>query len=453
MSLRARVALLVAAVVTVIVAVVGVTSVRAAEAELVEEIDDDLRERAVQVARADDIRQRGPGLRPGFEGRVPPRDDLFRLFVAFDARARVLDPDGETLLTLDESIEAPSDPDFLAEVSRSGPQIVTASGEGQSFRVVTVEAPGGLYVQLARSLEEVDQAIGDLQRRVLFLGSLAVAGAALAAWFLALGAVRPIERLTGAAEHVAATGDLDAPVEGSGPTEVGRLATSFRTMLGALALSRRQQHQLVMNASHELRTPLTSIRTNVDVLRRQDDLPEDDRKAVVDDIDAELGELSDLVAELVDLATDVRTDEEVQPVHLADLAGVVVDRERRRTGHDIDLKVDANVLVEGRPEALTRAIRNLVANAAKFAPSGPVEVVVDGGRVTVHDAGAGIPASERERVFERFHRLDDARTRPGSGLGLAIVAQVAEAHGGEVFAGESDLGGAAVGFAIPTVDG
>jgi two-component system sensor histidine kinase MprB len=287
---------------------------------------------------------------------------------------------------------------------------------------------------------------------VISLGALAVAGAAVAAWFLARGALHPIERLTGAAEHVAATGDLDAPVDGSGPTEVGRLATSFRTMLGALATSRRQQHELVMNASHELRTPLTSMRTNVDVLRRQGALSSEDREAVVDDIDAELGELSELVTELVDLATDVRADEEPQPIYLGDLAQVVIEREQRRTGREIAMRVERRSLVEGRPEALTRAIRNLVANATKFADAGPIEVVVDAGRVTVHDAGPGIPVGERERVFERFHRPASARSLPGSGLGLAIVDQIARAHGGSVFAGESGLGGAAVGLEVPSVD-
>jgi two-component system sensor histidine kinase MprB len=450
-SLRIRVALLVAGVVTVTVVIVGFTSVRAARTELHGEIDQDLLRRAADVGQAEELRPGGPAL--GVDRRrVPPREDLFRLFVAFDAQARVIDATGETVITLDQPFDAPTDSDYLAEVSRSGPLLTTVDGTDDPIRVVTVETSGGLYVQLARSLHEADAAVAGLRRRVISLGALAVAGAALAAWFLARGALHPIERLTGAAEHVAATGDLDAPVDGSGPTEVGRLATSFRTMLGALATSRRQQHELVMNASHELRTPLTSMRTNVDVLRRQGALSSEDREAVVDDIDAELGELSELVTELVDLATDVRADEEPQPIYLGDLAQVVIEREQRRTGREIAMRVERRSLVEGRPEALTRAIRNLVANATKFTDAGPIEVVVDAGRVTVHDAGPGIPVEERERVFERFHRPASARSLPGSGLGLAIVDQIARAHGGSVFAGESGLGGAAVGLEVPSVD-
>ena len=97
-------------------------------------------------------------------------------------------------------------------------------------------------------------------------------------------------------------------------------------------------------------------------------------------------------------------------------------------------------------------MRNLVDNAVKFSESGPVQVVVDGGSVTVHDAGPGVPEADRERIFERFHRLDTDRDQPGSGLGLAIVRQVAEAHGGTAEVGTSPLGGASVTLRIPEID-
>ena len=101
---------------------------------------------------------------------------------------------------------------------------------------------------------------------------------------------------------------------------------------------------------------------------------------------------------------------------------------------------------------MARAVRNLVDNAVKFSTGGAVEVVVDGGSVTVHDAGPGVPEADRERIFERFHRLEADRDQPGSGLGLAIVRHVAEAHGGTVLVGDSPLGGAAVGLRIPEID-
>ena len=282
---------------------------------------------------------------------------------------------------------------------------------------------------------------------------VAVLLAGLVAWLLAGGAVRPIRRLTAAAEAIAETGELDHPVEGAGDAEVGRLAASFNAMLPALSASRRQQHQLVYDASHELRTPLASLRTDVDVLRSRPDLDEATRMAIIEDVGAEVAELGALVAELVDLATDVERDEAVAPLELGSLARPIVERFDRRGTHRVGLEIGERAIVEGRPGALTRAIRNLVENAAKFAPEGTrIRVVVEGGSVTVHDAGPGIPPAERHAVFDRFHRLESTRTAPGSGLGLAIVRQVVEIHGGIVRAESSPDGGAAVGFTVPTVD-
>lgn len=467
MTLRVRVALLVAAVVAVAVAAVGWDAVRSARAELTEEVDIDL------VARAglllDEPRReffshvlgmRDQDRRFGSLLRADPLGSL----VSLDAYARVVVTDlgpglegvihrGEVILTLDDGIGTVPDARRLERARhQDGPMLETVSVEGLKLRLMTVEASDGVFVQVARPLAEVDSAVEDLRQRVLVFGLLAVAAAAAGAWFLAGRAVRPIVRLTATVEDITATGDLDGEVEGSGPGEVGRLARSFRTMLGALATSRRQQHRLVMDASHELRTPLTSLRTNVDLLRRSDELTTADRDAVLDDVDAELGELTDLVTELVDLAADVQADEELELIDVAEVVEPVLERARRRSGRDISLHLERGIPVEARPEALARAVRNLVDNAVKFSSDGPVEVVIDGGSVTVHDTGPGIPEAGRERIFERFHRLEGDRDKPGSGLGLAIVRQVAEAHGGSVRAGDSPLGGAAVGLRIPEID-
>ena len=464
MSLRARVALLVAAVVTVAVAAVGWSAVRSARAELTEEVDIDLVKRAALVIAEpkQDFWFRGMAEKDARIGSLLKADPLGSL-VSLDAYARVVVTDldagvhgkisgGHVVFTLDDDIGTVPDVGRLEQARRRGPVLDTVRADGLSLRLMTVRAADGVFVQVARPLSEVDSAVADLRRRVLLFGSLAVAVAAVGAWLLAGRTVRPIVRLTDTAEHIASTGDLDRDVEGSGTDEVGRLARSFRTMLGALATSRRQQHRLVMDASHELRTPLTSLRTNVDMLRRADGLTTEDRTEILDDVDAELSELSDLVAELVDLAADVRADEEPHLIEMAEVVEAVAERARRRSGREIAVRVERRRPLEARPEALARAVRNLVDNAVKFSEEGPVEVVVDGGAVTVHDAGPGVPEADRERIFERFHRLEADRGRPGSGLGLAIVRQVAEAHGGRVFAGASPLGGAAVGLRIPEID-
>ena len=468
MSLRARVALLVAAVVTVVVAAVGWSAVRSARAELTEEVDIDLVERAALVIAEPrkDFWFSGLAKKDSRIGSLLRADPLGSL-VSFDAYARVVVTDldigddhaddgrvrgGQVIFTLDDDIGTVPDVGRLERARRTGPVVETIRADGLSLRLMTVRAADGVFVQVARPLSEVDRAVDDLRRRVLLFGSLAVAAAAAGAWFLAGRAVRPIVRLTETAEHIASTGDLDRDVEGTGADEVGRLAHSFRTMLAALATSRRQQHRLVMDASHELRTPLTSLRTNVDMLRRADGLTTHDRAEILDDVDAELSELSELAAELVDLAADVRAGEEPQLIEPAELVEAVAERARRRSGREITVRVPRRQPLEARPEALARAVRNLIDNAVKFSEDGPIDVVVDGGAVTVHDAGPGVPEADRERIFERFHRLQADRNQPGSGLGLAIVRQVAEAHGGQVFAGASPLGGAAIGLRIPEID-
>ena len=106
-------------------------------------------------------------------------------------------------------------------------------------------------------------------------------------------------------------------------------------------------------------------------------------------------------------------------------------------------------LLDGRPNALERATQNLVDNACKFAPDGPIEVTVVDGRVTVRDHGPGLREDDIPNLFDRFFRSVDMRSKPGSGLGLSIVKSIVEQHGGEVFAGNAPNGGAALGFVLP----
>ncbi|HVH22920.1 MAG TPA: sensor histidine kinase [Pseudonocardia sp.] len=131
------------------------------------------------------------------------------------------------------------------------------------------------------------------------------------------------------------------------------------------------------------------------------------------------------------------------------MAHRAADRVQRRTGRTIRVVPDTGV-VHGRPQALERAVGNLLENAAKFDEDGtePIELHVQCGTVTVADRGTGIDPADADRVFDRFYRADTARGRPGSGLGLAIVRDVAEAHGGSVFARPRPGGGAEVGFTV-----
>ncbi len=280
---------------------------------------------------------------------------------------------------------------------------------------------------------------------------MGITAAALLGWLFARRLVRPIERLTDTAERIARTQDLEAPMPEIGSGEVGSLATSFSTMVDALAVSKRQQQQLVTDASHELRTPLTSLRTNAELLDRPDALNAEQQQRAVHGIRLEVNELSDLVSELVELATDRADDEAPEPVALQPLAEDVAEHARRRTGREITVVTEgepATVLV--RPHMAERALANLVDNAAKYSP-GTITVVIAGNRVEVRDDGPGIAAQDQPHVFDRFYRSAEARTEPGSGLGLAIVRQIVERHDGRVWATNREGGGAAVGFELPAV--
>jgi two-component system sensor histidine kinase MprB len=188
------------------------------------------------------------------------------------------------------------------------------------------------------------------------------------------------------------------------------------------------------------------------VLRRRfDNLTPDARDQLLGDLDSETRELTDLVNELVELATDRRDDELVQPVALADIAERAAARARRRFARDVVVAADGTVL-DGRPNALERATQNLVDNACKFAPDGPVEVTVQHGTLTVRDHGPGLVQADIPHLFDRFFRSVDMRSKPGSGLGLSIVKSIVEGHGGTVFARNAPDGGAIIGYTVPVVD-
>ncbi|MFH9734795.1 ATP-binding protein [Streptomyces sp. NPDC017260] len=325
------------------------------------------------------------------------------------------------------------------------------------FRVATVALGGGRgAVQVAQEFSDTEDLLRALQRRTLVLMGAVVTGAGLFGWWLARRITRRLVVLTSAAENVARTRRLGIQVPVTGPDEVGRLGRAFDLMLGRLAQSEEDQRRLVQDAGHELRTPLTSLRTNISLLRRIDELPPAAREELVADLGQEARELTDLVNELVELAAGQWAGEPPQPVDVARIADDVAAVARRRSGREIGVRADGGTTVEGRPAMLTRAISNLVENAAKFDPegTGPIEVVVAGRalagtvRVEVLDRGPGIRDADLARVFDRFYRAADARSRPGSGLGLSIVREVALAHGGTPFAYRRDGGGSVIGFTV-----
>jgi two-component system sensor histidine kinase MprB len=305
--------------------------------------------------------------------------------------------------------------------------------KGVAYRVLTVALPGSGAAQVARNVEGEHDVLATLDARLALIALAGTLVAASLAWAIARRTVKPIEELTRKTTYVAETQDLANPLQIDRRDELGRLASSFNTMLEALLTSREQQKRLVLDASHELRTPLTALRTNIDLLRRAQSFDAGQRSELLTEADLELRELTDLVAELVELATDTRSEEPVEQIELSELVDRVVTRHRRRTGREITLELNAPALVNGRVALLERAVSNLVENAVKFSPEGTaIEVVVDGSNVEILDRGAGIAPDDLPRVFDRFYRATTARTQPGSGLGLAIVEQIAQLHDGVI---------------------
>nr|WP_246400438.1 HAMP domain-containing sensor histidine kinase [Jiangella mangrovi] len=326
---------------------------------------------------------------------------------------------------------------------------------------MTAALEHGGALRLVQPLKSVHET---LTRIAWLLAGITGAGVALAAalgWTTARTGLRPIDRLVDAAEQVATTKDLAHRIDppGNERHEVARLAGSVNAMLAALDDARTQQRRLVEDAGHELRTPLTTLRTDLGVLLRSEQQPgrtltPSERARLLRDLETEAAALSDMVAEIVELA---RGGTEPEPPLETDLRALV-DRAVARTRR---VAPAVTVVVAGRsfeavvhPVVLERAVANLVRNAVQVsAPGATVDVLLDeyrgAARIRVLDRGPGISDLDLPRVFDRFYRGQAARERHGSGLGLAIVAQAAELHGGTVAAGRRKGGGAVLTLELP----
>src|SRR5262249_9259932 len=313
---------------------------------------------------------------------------------------------------------------------------------GTHLRVLTFSYSPGIAVQVARPLTEVDDTLQHLGLLLLLIAGAGIAFAAALGLVVSRAALRPVTRLTETAERVTETGDLSERIDVTGRDELSRLATTFNSMLAALEDSTRAQRQLVADASHELRTPLTSLRTNIEALASDRALPAEERQRLLSDVIEQLGEMTTLIAELIELARAEQQTAAPEDVRLDLVATEALERARRNRS-EVTFTADIEeTTVRGVPATIERAIANLLDNAAKWSPvGGEVHLEVHAGEVSVRDHGPGIPDEDLPYVFDRFYRARSARGLPGSGLGLAIVRQVAEAHGGEVVAEQADGGG------------
>lgn len=446
MTLRKKLALVTGLITLVTVGVLAVSAYLIASHELRSQVDDSLKSRAATIVREIDRALE----RTDFFGRqrVPLGPTLLQ--PEFDAVTQVIDANGAILASLGPAELAVTGADLELAASNVGfaGRFANADVGDKAYRIYTLSLPAGGAIQLGKDITDIEDARAGLRTWLIIIGLVGIAVATLIGWLVARRTTRPIEQLASSADEIARTQNTSDPITIDASGEVGKLVTSFNTMLGALGRSLAQQKQLVQDASHELRTPLTSLRANAELLERPD-LPPDTRREIVNDIRAEVDELAALSSELSALASDQSTTEVASAVRLDEAVHELVERAQRRSGRDVRLHVENAATVDVRPGQFDRAVSNLIDNALKFSP-GPtaIDVFVRGSRVEVHDSGPGIAPEDRPFVFDRFYRAAATRAMPGSGLGLAIVKQFADIHGARTLVGASGTGGAMVGLEL-----
>lgn len=443
-SLASRVTLLTTIAVGSTVALLAISVYLVVRVQMQESMDQQLMDRATSTVN---------GL-SGERVAIPSQwiyDDLRITIVWDDGSVATLERQQEPL-PVDDDVRA------LVDGTVTAPETSDIVLDGDHYRMVAVpvfDAERDLHgaLLLAQSKDSQQRFLGKLGLVMLLLGAAGVLFAAAAGTAVARNGLRPVRRLTNAVEDIARTEEL-TPLRVEGDDEVARLAGAFNTMLTSLSASRDRQRQLVADASHELKTPLTSLRTNLDLLAQAESagagLPPEVRRELIDDVRAQIVELSTLIGDLVELARDEQVRHVVEPLSLVEVLDRAVARVRLRAP-TVTFEVRAAPWwLVGESHSLERAITNLLDNAAKWSPAGSrVVATLANGILTVDDEGPGIPVEDRPFVFDRFFRSTDARSMPGSGLGLAIVAQVAERHAGSVSASASPAGGARLVLQLP----
>jgi signal transduction histidine kinase len=331
------------------------------------------------------------------------------------------------------------------------------TGEDDPYLIVTVPAhtpDGPVYVASAQNLEDVEAATASAVRLLAVGYPVLVLLVGLIGYWLAGRALAPVDAMRRRVGEITAD-DLSARLRvGPAQDEIAGLAATMNDMLTRLETSARAQQRFVTDASHELRSPIATIRTLHEVAAG---LPQDtDWKAVGADVLLETQRLEAVVTDLLLLARTGQATNGSRPVDV-DLAAVLRQEAARPRRVPVRVGTTDKVHVLGDPDALARALRNLLDNAERHART-CIDVDLsraDGiARIDVHDDGHGIAAEDREKVFERFVRLDEARTRDdgGSGLGLAITREIARAHRGDVTVENSSEPGATVRIQLPVTD-
>lgn len=404
-------------------------------ANLFEQIDMRLHERADLMTRlleADSDATNG-------SARIPPLVEfdspgIYVELIGSDGQVRVSSPNlaGGRL---------PTDPalDAAARAGRTEIGTITAGGDEQLRLLMRPALPDSILV-VAESLEPLERTLAQARILLLACGTLALALVTSGAALLTGRALAPIGRLTRAAGMIAGTGHYQQRVPAPRRNdEVGQLAATINELIATVERTLGQQRQFLADTSHELRSPLTVVLANLNLLSRNIDQHE--HALSVGEATTEAQRMRRLVNDLLLLArADAAQTIARVPVRLDRLVEeTLAVAARQMPEYATDIEIDRPIVVQGDQERLTQLVRNLLENATQHTPPGThihvrLRRMQDQVELAVIDSGPGIAAEHLPRIWDRFYRVDKARSRAlgGTGLGLAIVKYIAEAHGGSV---------------------
>jgi len=463
MLARQRLALWSALILVLTLVMIGALLMAAMEANLRRKVDEALLLRAQHVGHGITVDQDGTlspaGVASGLAD-LAPLDEI----TAPGIYVQVLDHAGAVLLSSANlpggGLPLPAD---LVQQTLAGRQTTTTIPIGRERvrllgRPVLGEARVLGAVIVGESLHFLDVTLRDLRRLLGLATLLAVLLSLAGGWWLRRQAMRPVADVTRVARDIAATGRFERRIAiPQTQDEIRDLAATFNEMLARLERTFRRQRDFLADASHELRGPLTVIRGNLDLL--QMDLPEAERREGAAEATEEVKRMSRLVSDLLFLAAeDAEERLEHQPVPLHELVSAAAERARSLDAgqHAVTIICNDPTLVQGDRDRLGQMLWNLVENALRYTePGGTVTLGLHNhgpvAELTVADTGVGIPAEHLPHIFERFYRVDRARSHGhgSTGLGLAIVKQVAEAHGGQVRVRSEPGAGATFTVALP----
>jgi signal transduction histidine kinase len=442
-SVRWRITALAVVISTVVLGACAIAVVLVMRAELIDNIDGSLSQQADEVEAA----VAADPARP-LANRDP--EDRF---------AQVLDVEGDVLIATDNVAGLPAIVG-LPDGSRALVTHTEPTVDEDPLRVMIRRSDAGgevQYVVVGESVDDINEAVRSLVLALLVTIPIAVAVLGAMVWWLVGRTLEPVSRIRREVDAIG-LGELDrrVPSPGTGD-EIDELATTMNAMLARLEESAGRQRRFVSDASHELRTPLARVRSTIEVELAQ---PDDQRSesSLESTCRSALGEVVAMQDLVDDLLLVARSDTVGAPreSRLVDL-DVIVEEEVRQLRSTSNVRIDmarvSAATVTGDASQLSRVVRNVLTNAVRHA-AGRVELTLAEREVVellVDDDGPGIPIGDRQRVFERFVRLDEARTQSdgGTGLGLAIAHDIVVAHGGAIAISDAPIGGARIVVTLP----